>query len=157
MIRGLLDDDKIHGDLLRDARDYGGPDLVADIEHEALAWVDETHPWDGVGDEPGERRSAYLAVWWQRVDLERAERIGTLVRRDDGRWQQIGPARCPHGHPFGPRRVLIGWVPCPCRGHHSWTCEAPVGDGVCGAQIVHPKPGPRCREVGIGGPRPGPW
>jgi hypothetical protein len=139
-----------HDELVRDARDLGGRELLLDIHREALAWVDEAHPWDGTGDEPGDRASAYLAVWWQRVDQERAARIGTLVQRADGRWWTVGPARCPRGHPFGPRRVLIGWSPCRCRGHHTWTCQVEMPAGTCGATVRHPEPGPRCREIGIG-------
>lgn len=134
----------LEDEIIRDARDFGGAALLADIRAEALTWVDEAHPWDGRGDEPGERVSAYLAVCWQRVDLERAERVGTLVQRPDGRWRTVGPARCPQGHPFGPRRVLIGWSPCRCRGHSTWTCQVETPDGLCGAIIRHPGPGPRC-------------
>lgn len=138
-----------HEDLTREATEFGGPDLVADIDHEAMTWVDEAHPWDGTGDEPGERTSARLAVWWQRVDVERAGRIGTLVRRADGRWRTVEPVRCPFGHPFGPRLVLVGWSPCRCRGHHTWTCRTPTPDGLCNAVIRHPEPGPRCRAARI--------
>jgi hypothetical protein len=33
------------------------------------------------------------------------------------------PRQCPHGHPFGPNKVLVGWDNLrrpPCR---SWTCR----------------------------------
>jgi hypothetical protein len=32
---------------------------------------------------------------------------------------EITPERCPNGHPLGPGRVLIGWLPCQC----SWARE----------------------------------
>lgn len=53
----------------------GGQALLDDIHDEAGAHVDEHHPWDGRGDEPPERVSAYLAVMWQRVELERGEQL----------------------------------------------------------------------------------
>ncbi len=137
-------------ELEREALVYGDQTLVDDIRQEAAAWVDELHPWDGRGDEPPERVSAYLAVWWQRIDQERAARVGTLVRRG-GKWTMVGPARCPVGHPLGPRRVLIGWSPCRCRGHHTWTCQVELPSGrLCGTTVLHPEPGERCRPVGIG-------
>lgn len=144
-------DATLEDELKRDALAFGAQDLVDEIHDEAAAWVDERYPWGGEGDEPPERVSAYLAVWWQRVDQERAARVGTLVERTDGTWAMVGPARCPHGHPLGPRRVLIGWAPCRCRGHHTWTCQVDTADGeLCGASVYHPEPGARCRLVGIG-------
>jgi hypothetical protein len=42
---------------------------------------------------------------------------------------QYGPATCPYGHVFGPRRILVGWLPCGCRpcregvgGHRTYQC-----------------------------------
>jgi hypothetical protein len=41
-------------------------------QDEAGAYVDEHYPWDGRGDEPAARVSAYYAVLWQRVKLARS-------------------------------------------------------------------------------------
>jgi hypothetical protein len=63
-----------------DALAVGGQSLLADIQDEAAAHVDEHyHPWDGQGDEPPEHVSAYLALMGQRVELARFElgRAGT--------------------------------------------------------------------------------
>lgn len=132
--------DELEGDALA----YGGRQLLDDIRGEALAYVDGEHPWDGRGDEPAGRMSAYLGVLWQRVEQERCARIGTMIPTRDGRWRVVQPARCPNGHLLGPHRVLVGWSPCPCRGHATWTCRT------CDAMIYHPEPRDGCREVGIG-------
>lgn len=41
------------------------------------------------------------------------------------------PLLCPHGHPLGPGRALVGWSPCQCppaldrfRGHRTYSCRA---------------------------------
>lgn len=41
-----------------------------------------------------------------------------------------GPATCPYGHPLGPGRVLVGWLPCICppaqanhNGHRTFQCR----------------------------------
>ena len=48
--------------------------LLDDAHHEAGQHVSSQYPWDGHGDEPGERISAYLAVLWQRTELARNKR-----------------------------------------------------------------------------------
>jgi hypothetical protein len=67
------DEDYFGGDFLQDLAekrllDLGGDALWQDARHEAGAYVDERYPWDGTGDEPPERVSAYIAVLWQRAD-----------------------------------------------------------------------------------------
>ena len=52
--------------------------MLHDIRNEAAAHVHEHPPWDGQGDEPPERVSAYLAVLWQRMQVARMEANGTL-------------------------------------------------------------------------------
>lgn len=66
-------DDYFNGDFLQDIAekrllDLGGHALWQDARHEAGAYVDERYPWDGFGDEPPERVSAYIGVLWQRGD-----------------------------------------------------------------------------------------
>jgi hypothetical protein len=39
----------------------GGSDLMQHISSEATAYTDEQGPWNGEGDEPPERYSAWLA------------------------------------------------------------------------------------------------
>lgn len=39
------------------------------------------------------------------------------------------PATCPYGHPLGPGKVLVGWLPCGCEwttigGHRTYQCTA---------------------------------
>jgi hypothetical protein len=40
------------------------------------------------------------------------------------------PTVCPYGHPFGPGRFLVGWLPCRCDwaqalgGHRTYFCNA---------------------------------
>jgi hypothetical protein len=48
--------------------ELGGQDLLDRAHDEAGAYVDEHYPWDGHGDEPAERVSAYCAVLWQHVE-----------------------------------------------------------------------------------------
>ena len=72
-----MDDDYYSGDYLQDILegellDLGGKRLLDDAHHEAGQYVDSCYPWDGAGDEPGDRLSAYLAVLWQRVELARS-------------------------------------------------------------------------------------
>ena len=62
------------GDYLHDILEVmllelGGQQLLDDAHREAAAHVDAHYPWDGVGDEPGPRLSAYCAVLWQRAQL----------------------------------------------------------------------------------------
>ncbi len=61
----------IQDELEFDALVLGGQALLDDIHDEAAAHVDDHHRWDGRGDEPAERVAGYLAVMWQRVELER--------------------------------------------------------------------------------------
>lgn len=63
--------DVLEGELL----DVGGKRLLDDAHIEAGHYVEDAYPWDGHGDEPGERVSAYLAVLWQRVELARATSV----------------------------------------------------------------------------------
>ena len=65
------------GDYLQDIYEaalieIGGQSLLEDAQDEACAYVDQHYPWDGRGDEPAERVSAYCAVPWQRADLARS-------------------------------------------------------------------------------------
>jgi|tagenome__1003787_1003787.scaffolds.fasta_scaffold20486343_2 hypothetical protein len=73
---GDMDDDYYSGDYLQDVLegqllDLGGKQLLDDAHHEAGQHVGSYYAWDGHGDEPGERISAYLAVLWQRAELVR--------------------------------------------------------------------------------------
>jgi hypothetical protein len=52
--------------------EVGGQALLDDAHREAGAYVDAHYPWDGRGDEPAERVSAYWAVLWQRIELARS-------------------------------------------------------------------------------------
>lgn len=68
-----------------EALDLGGQAFLDDIHLEAAAHIDEHYPWDGRGDEPPERVSAYLAVLWQRIELERGEQV--FEKRNRHPWQ----------------------------------------------------------------------
>jgi hypothetical protein len=62
------------GDYLHDILEVmllelGGQQLLDDAHREAAAHVEAHYSWDGVGDEPGARASAYCAVLWQRAQL----------------------------------------------------------------------------------------
>jgi len=50
---------------------------------------------------------------------------------------EVAPTRCPNGHPWGPNRVLVGWLPCSCtevgRGHRTYHCRT------CDAVIYRPE------------------
>jgi len=51
------------------------------------------------------------------------------------------PQHCPRGHRLTPGRVLVGHVPCSCRGAHTmWTCE-------CGAVVYAPPLSVACRVL----------
>lgn len=70
------DDEYFGGDYLQDVCEsalieIGGQALLDDAHNEAGAYVDEFYPWNGRGDEPAERVSAYCAILWQRVELAR--------------------------------------------------------------------------------------
>lgn len=65
--------------------------------------------------------------------------MSLLVRhelRSDGSLVVHGPTECPAGHPLGPNRVLVGYVPCSCTDsvlrHQTWTCRT------CGRQAFDP-------------------
>jgi hypothetical protein len=66
-------DDYFGGDYLQDIcemrlLDCGGQALRDDAHDEAGRYVDENYPWNGRGDEPADRISAYCAVLWQRAE-----------------------------------------------------------------------------------------
>ena len=49
----------------------------------------------------------------------------------------IEPSTCPYGHRLGPRRMLVGWMPCVCAeaiarfgGHTTVQCDACQEAGV---------------------------
>jgi len=54
-------------------------------------------------------------------------------------WQvdETTPRECPRGHQLGPRRVLVGWLPCLCQlaresgnnGHRTHDCNACHDEG----------------------------
>ncbi len=65
--------DSVTGDYLQDILEtdlleLGEPVLLDAAHREAGANVDEHYPWDGQGDEPAERVSAYCAGLWQFAD-----------------------------------------------------------------------------------------
>lgn len=66
-------DDYYGGEYLQDIaeirlRDLGGQELLDAGRDEARAYVAQAYPWNGEGDEPPERVSAYIAVLWQVGD-----------------------------------------------------------------------------------------
>lgn len=66
-------DDYYGGDYLQDIaeirlREFGGQKLLDSGHDAARAYVAQAYPWDGEGDEPPERVSAYIAVLWQVGD-----------------------------------------------------------------------------------------
>ncbi|WP_433507288.1 hypothetical protein ACQP04_12970 [Pseudonocardia halophobica] len=66
-------DDYYGGDYLQDIVEQrlvelGGQRLRLAAHDEAARYVDERYPWDGQGDEPVDRVSAYIAVLWQFGD-----------------------------------------------------------------------------------------
>src|SRR4051812_44483082 len=105
-------------------------------------------PWPWTEGEPVQRESAWIGAAWTLVDAARAALVGQAVPTARGGAWTVTPARCPAGHPHRPGRVLAGWRPCRCGGHHTWTCIQLHPDGrECGAETVAPEPGPECREV----------
>ena len=133
---------------LADARTLGGPRFVDLVTLDATAVADAVCPWDGSGDEPPERHSVWTAAAWALVDARRTELVGTAVPTPTGGAWTVTPARCPAGHPHRPGRVLAGWRPCRCGGHHTWACTVELADGrECGAETVAPEPGEGCRGV----------
>jgi hypothetical protein len=73
-VRGTGDrDDYFGGDYLQDIAEIrltelGGQELLDAGHNAARAYVAEAYPWDGEGDEPPERVSAYIAMLWQVGD-----------------------------------------------------------------------------------------
>lgn len=61
--------DMLEGDLV----ELGGEQLLSDARDEAAQYVDEVYPWDGHGDEPTERVSAWCGVLWQYAEQARGE------------------------------------------------------------------------------------
>jgi hypothetical protein len=66
-------DGYIQDELELDLLALGGQQLLGSAHDEADDYVDREYPWDGVGDEPAERASAWLAVLWQRAEEARGE------------------------------------------------------------------------------------
>lgn len=58
-------DADIQDELELDLLALDGQALLDEVHDEAGAYVDREYPWDGQGDEPPERVSAYLAVLWR--------------------------------------------------------------------------------------------
>jgi hypothetical protein len=132
---------------LADAHLLGGPEFVAEVREDATAVADELAPIGPQG-EPVHRESAWIGAAWTLVDAARAALVGQAVPTARGGAWTVTPARCPAGHPQRPGRVLAGWRPCRCGGHHTWTCIELCPDGrECGAETVAPEPGQKCREV----------
>ena len=132
---------------LADAHLLGGPGFVAQVREDATAVADELAPIGPQG-EPVHRESAWIGAAWTLVDAARAALVGQAVPTARGGAWTVTPARCPAGHPQRPGRVLAGWRPCRCGGHHTWTCIELCPDGrECGAETVAPEPGQKCREV----------
>jgi hypothetical protein len=71
-------DDYYGGEYLQDMAEsalleVGGQEL-RDAAHDAAgAYVDQCYPWDGAGDEPEQRVSAYISVLWGWVERARGE------------------------------------------------------------------------------------
>lgn len=131
-----------------DAAQLGGPEFVAEVRDDATAVADLLAPLGPDGAEPAQRESAWTGAAWTLVDAARAELVGTAVLTPTGGAWTVTPARCPSGHPHQPGRVLAGWRPCRCGGHHTWACTVELADGAeCGAETVAPEPGEGCRGV----------
>ncbi|MFC5947068.1 hypothetical protein ACFQH9_02095 [Pseudonocardia lutea] len=60
--------------LTGEALALGGTAFLEQVAHEATAYCDGEYPWDGIGDEPPERVSAWLAYMWQAVEVRRFEK-----------------------------------------------------------------------------------
>lgn len=69
--------------------------------------------------------------------------VGELVLSTTGDWIALPPERCPHGHPLGAGRVLVGHQPCGCgrHGHTTWCCRE------CDAVIYGPAIDDACRAL----------
>jgi hypothetical protein len=133
---------------LADAVQLGGPEFVAEVRADATAVADELAPSGPDDVEPAHRESAWTGAAWTLVDAARAALVGQVVPTASGGAWTVTPARCPAGHPHRAGRVLAGWRPCRCGGHHTWACLAELADGTeCGAETVVPEPGEGCRAV----------
>jgi len=144
----LVPDPDLTAVALSDAARLGGPEFVAEVRADATAVADELAPFTPDRREPVHRESAWAGAAWSLVDAARAELVGTAVPTPSGGAWTVTPARCPVGHPHRAGRVLAGWRPCRCGGHHTWACIEPGPDGrECGAETVAPEPGEDCRGV----------
>jgi hypothetical protein len=66
------------------------------------------------------------------------------------------PTHCGHGHPWGPGRVIVSWLPCQCgparaaqprgSGHRTIACRAPGCRYVCYEPPHEPEPGEASRD-----------
>ncbi len=60
-----------------------------------------------------------------------------ILERMFGPLVEQAPEQCPNGHPWGPNKVLVGWMPCHCHppahGHRTYICRA------CDAIIYRPE------------------
>jgi hypothetical protein len=70
------EEDYYSGEYLQDIAESALLELAGqqlrDAAHAAAgAHVDQHYPWDGTGDEPEQRVSAYIAVLWQWVERAR--------------------------------------------------------------------------------------
>ena len=70
-----------------------------------------------------------------RVPTARAE--CPILERMFGPLVEQAPEQCPNAHPWGPNKVLVGWMPCHCHppahGHRTYICRA------CEAIIYRPE------------------
>lgn len=134
--------------VLADAALLGGPALVELVTADATAVADDLAPLPADGGEPAHRASAWTGAAWALVDAHRAELVGTAVPTASGGAWTVTPARCPAGHPSQPGRVLVGWRPCRCGGHNTWTCTVMIAPGrECAAETMAPEPVEGCRGV----------
>lgn len=54
--------------------DLGGEEVRLAAHDEAGRYVDVHYPWNGLGDEPEDRVSAYIAALWQYAEAVEAEK-----------------------------------------------------------------------------------
>ena len=143
-----MPDPDLADQVLADARLLGGPQFVDEVRDDATAVADLLAPRGASGTIPPQRESAWTGAAWTLVDARRAELVGTAVPTSTGGAWTVTPARCPAGHPHRAGRVLAGWRPCRCGGHHTWACTVALPDGrECGTETVAPEPGEGCRGV----------
>jgi len=129
--------DEIMGDGLA----YGGPAFVEQVSLDATRAADAIVSWDGAGNEPPERRSAWLAAAWQLVDARRVELVGTLVPIPGGGRASSPPPAAPTGTRCGPagscsdgRRAAAAAT----RGGSASSCSSTGGSA--GAGCLRPSP-----------------